>query len=81
MNTKYEYTTVITGDQGSKITLVYNSGTAMNINTGRAVICTMKFFRDLAKKHGSKIIRRPNLNLGEYINIHTGKIEKVWGIG
>ena len=80
MATKYNYTTTVTNKDGEKITLFYSDGSVLVINSGRVFPCTLKIFRGIAKENGGEIIRRRNLKTGEYINIKTGKVEKLWGI-
>lgn len=80
MTTKYNYTTTVTNKNGEKITLFYSDGTVLCLNSGRTFPCTLRFFRGIARVNGGTITRKRNLQPGEYINIKTGKTEKLWGI-
>lgn len=80
MATKYNYTTTVINKNGEKITLYYSDGTVLSLSTGRAFPCTLKIFRGIAKENGGTITRKRNLQFGEYINVKTGKTEKLWGI-
>ena len=46
--------------------------------TNRRAKMTRRECRELCKKNGWQIL--PNLKLGEYVNVNTGKIEKLYGI-
>ncbi len=80
MATKYNYLGVFSNNKGEIITLFYSNGIALNINTGKAIETNYKVFSTIVKNHNGKITKKPNLKFGEYININTGKIEKLYGI-
>jgi hypothetical protein len=58
--------------------LRHTGNTARNIETGAEVPMTRKEFRKFVKDFHGEFQREPKL--GEYFNVRTGKVERLWGL-
>lgn len=76
---KFNYTAKVVNNQGVELTLNYNNGHVLVVNTGRTFPCTLKIFRGIVKENNGTLTKSPNLKLGQYINVKTGKVESLYG--
>jgi hypothetical protein len=58
--------------------LAHHNGVAANLSAGIHVDMTRKEFRQMCKEKHLETWKP--LKLGEYVNIHTHKVERLWGI-